>query len=130
MAERKTSAQSPSFFLDCADFFLKEKDDALALQVLSNVAELELENAALLRIVAHRLAQIGQLDLSILVFEEVRRLRPEEPQSHRDLALVLARRAAAAPGVAGQWPSQASDDFARAIELLQPRRPESLGSLR
>jgi tetratricopeptide (TPR) repeat protein len=126
MAERKELGNSPAFFLDCADFFLKEKDEALGLQILSNVAELELENASLLRILAHKLAQLGRLDLSILLFEEALRLRPEEPQSHRDLALVLARRAEDAASrmtVEGKTrPMVELDacraDFARAIELL------------
>ncbi|NLI76486.1 MAG: DUF2135 domain-containing protein [Candidatus Riflebacteria bacterium] len=91
LAERKEYGNSPAFFLDCSDFFKKEKQDALALQVLSNIAELEMENPALMRILAHRLAQIDELELSAMVFEEVLGLRKEEPQSYRDLALVLGR---------------------------------------
>ena len=93
MAQRKKHGTSPAFFLDCGDFFIRKKKPALALQVLSNVVELELENAALVRVLAHKLAQIDRLELAAALFEEARRLRPEEPQSHRDLALVLARRA-------------------------------------
>jgi Ca-activated chloride channel homolog len=89
------------------------------VQVLSNVVELELENASLVRILAHRLVQIGQLDLGIRLFEEALRLRPEEPQSHRDLALALARRAEATPGVAGAMPLPGvTNDFTRAIGFL------------
>jgi hypothetical protein len=90
---------SPAFFLDCGEFFLKAGDKRLALRVLSNIAELELENAALLRVLAHKLAQIGELELAELLFEEALRLRPEEPQSFRDLALVVARRADQARGL-------------------------------
>ena len=93
LAQRKKYGTSPAFFLDCGDFFIKKRQPATALQVLSNVVELELENAALVRVLAHKLAQINELDLAASLFEEARRLRPEEPQSHRDLALVLARRA-------------------------------------
>jgi len=93
LQQRKQYGSSPAFFLDCADFFFKQKQGALAMQVLSNVAELELESPALLRILAHRLAQLGRLELSTTLFEQVLRLRPKEPQSYRDLALVLARRA-------------------------------------
>jgi len=57
------------------------------------VAELELANPSLLRVLGHRLAQADRFDLAILTFEEVLKLRPEEPQSCRDLALVVARRA-------------------------------------
>lgn len=93
---------SPAFFLDCADVFYNLKHHDTALLVLSNLAELELENAALLRVLGHRLAQMDKLDLAVAVFEEVLKLRPEEPQSYRDLALVLARKG----------------EYRRAIELL------------
>ncbi len=96
MTQKKEYGSSPAFFLDCADFFLRKKMHALALQVLSNIAEMDLENAALLRVLAHRLSQVNLFDadfgLSILIFEEVLKIRPEEPQSYRDLALVLSRR--------------------------------------
>lgn len=111
MEQRREHGKAPAFFLDCANFFFEKKQGDLALQVLSNVAELELENAALLRVLAHRLAQLEMLDLSIGLFTEVLELRPEEPQSYRDLALVLARRA-------GRFPERAREDYARAIELL------------
>ena len=93
MKNRGQYGTSPGFFLDCADFFQAAGDSELALQVLSNIAELELEDAALLRVLAYRLLQIGQLDLAVQTFQQVLELRPEEPQSYRDLALALARRA-------------------------------------
>ncbi|MFC1766122.1 VIT domain-containing protein [Planctomycetota bacterium] len=93
MKQRKQYSRSPAFYLDCSKFLLAQGQAELALQVLSNIAELELENAALLRVLAHRLAQLGELDYSIDMFEKVLDLRPEEPQSYRDLALVLAQKA-------------------------------------
>ncbi len=93
---------SASFYLDCAEFFYQQKRPVFALQVLSNITELELENPALTRVAAHRLRQAGELELSRLLFEEVLSLRPEEPQSYRDLAFVLAEQ----------------DKFSRAVELL------------
>ena len=89
MGQRKTYAASPAFFLDCADFFFKQKQDVLAVRVLSNIAELELENPHLLRVLGRRLAQESLQEPARTVFEEVLRLRPEEPQSYRDLALTL-----------------------------------------
>ena len=101
MKNREKFGDSPAFFLDCADFFAKQGNAQLALQVLSNIAELELENPSLLRVLAHRLAQTDRFDLAILTFEEVLKLRPEEPQSYRDLALVVARRAKLRPKASG-----------------------------
>ena len=89
MAQRKEFGDSPAFFLDCADFFHGKENKALALQVLSNIVELGLEDPALYRVTAHRLAQKDELALAVLLFEKVLKLRPEEPQSYRDLALVL-----------------------------------------
>lgn len=112
LKHRARYGASPAFFLDCADFFRAAGKLELALQVLSNIAELELEEAALLRVLGHRLAQIDQLDLAVQTFEQVLELRPEEPQACRDLALVLARRAERAANRA------AARDYQRAIELL------------
>jgi tetratricopeptide (TPR) repeat protein len=91
LEEKKEYGTSPAFYLDCSDIFRKDGKKELALQILSNIAELELENSALVRILAHRLAQLEELELSALLFEEVLKMREEEPQSYRDLALVYGR---------------------------------------
>jgi len=127
LKNRGEYGDSPAFYLDCADFF-QQRDSALALQILSNVAEMELENAQLLRVLGHRLTQLGQYALAIRTFEEVLGLRPEEPQSYRDLALVLIRRAdsAAAAMKEKRMPAEAAEklneriaaDYARALDLL------------
>lgn len=93
---------SPSFYLDVADIFLEAGDHPRAIRILSNIAELELENHELLRILAHRLEQLKHYDLAIEVFKEVKRLRSGEPQSYRDLGLCLEK----------------NGEFQAAIELL------------
>ena len=118
MKNRAPYGASPAFFLDCADFFREHNNPELAIQVLSNIAELELEEAALLRVLGHRLVQIGQLDLAAQTFERVLELRPEEPQSYRDLALTLARRATQAAKAGDRSPRAIRDDYSRAIDLL------------
>ena len=118
MKNRAKYGTSPGFFLDCSDFFREKDDPALSLQVLSNIAELELEDAALLRVLGHRLVQVGELDLAVQTFERVLDLRPEEPQSYRDLALTLARRAEQT-GMEHSRPAEAvRADYARAVDLL------------
>ncbi|MDH4128113.1 MAG: VIT domain-containing protein [Spirochaetota bacterium] len=121
--ERKEHGKSPAFYLDVADFLFRKQENKLALQILSNIAELELENAALLRVLAHRLAQLNMLDLSIMLFKEVLKLRPEEPQSYRDLALVLARRADSPKKhynnmLPGTTLSKRQKDYKQSIDLL------------
>ncbi len=88
--ERPDYARSTAFFLDVADVFFDRNEPALALRILSNLAEMELENPAILRILGYRLLQAGRPDLARPVFEQVKQLRPEEPQSLRDLAQACA----------------------------------------
>ncbi|MBI3724924.1 DUF2135 domain-containing protein [bacterium] len=90
LEQRKAYATSTAFFLDSADYFYEQKQPELALRILSNLAELQLENAPLLRILGYRLKEAGEVRLAISVFKEVIRIRPEEPQSFRDLALAQA----------------------------------------
>ena len=67
---------SPAFYLDCGDCLLRTGQPALGVRVLTDVADLRLEDARLLRIVAHRLQQIGERDLAIDLFEKVLRCGP------------------------------------------------------
>ena len=88
--ERQHNARSTAFFLDVADLCLDRGLTALGLRILSNLAELELDSPAVLRILGYRLLQAGRPDLARPIFARVRTLRPEEPQSHRDLAQACA----------------------------------------
>lgn len=108
LAQRAQHASSPAFYLDCAGAILAH-DRALGLRVLSNLAELRIDDPALLRIYAWRLQEAGALDRAIELLERVRRLRAEDPQSHRDLALLLGRR--------GEQQND-REDLTRAVRLL------------
>lgn len=83
-------ANSSAFFLDAADILLAKGQRELALRVLSNLSEMDLENRAVLRILGYRLLQAGAPNLAVPVFEHVLRIAVEEPQSFRDLGLALA----------------------------------------
>jgi Ca-activated chloride channel family protein len=89
--ERRANAMSVGFFLDCADFFLQKGQREIGLRVLSNLAEMDLQNRQVLRLLAYRLQQAGEIGLALPVFERVLELAPHEPQSHRDLGLALAQ---------------------------------------
>ena len=90
---RASNATAPAFFLDCAGFFFTRNEKTLALRILSNLAEMRLEDPALLRTFAWRLREAGEYDRAIPVLRKVAKLRPEEPHAFRDLALLLAERA-------------------------------------
>ncbi|MCZ4694489.1 DUF2135 domain-containing protein [Ancylomarina euxinus] len=77
----------PAFYIQVADFFFAKDLQELAIRILSNVLELDLENPELLKVVARRLLDENQSEMAIKIFEEIKNLRPEEPQSYRDLAL-------------------------------------------
>jgi len=83
-------ANSTAFYLDVADLLLDKGRRDLALRVLSNLAEMDLENRHILRILGYRLLQASAPELAVSVFEDVLRLAEEEPQSWRDLGLAYA----------------------------------------
>lgn len=88
--ERAAYLSSSSFYLDAAGVFFDRDLPELGLRVLSNLAEMNLENRQLLRLYAYRLVQAKRNDLAIPVFERISELAPNEPQSWRDLGLALA----------------------------------------
>ncbi|MBP8182736.1 MAG: DUF2135 domain-containing protein [Rhodoferax sp.] len=88
--EKPSYANSSGFYLDAADILAEKGARDLALRVLSNLVEMDLENRHILRILGYRLLQLGEPALAVQVFEKVVLLAQEEPQSYRDLGLALA----------------------------------------
>jgi tetratricopeptide (TPR) repeat protein len=88
--ERPSYLNSTAFFLDAADIFFERGQPQLATRILSNLAEMDLENRHVLRILAYRLLQAHRADLAVPVLERVLELAPDEPQSWRDLGLAQA----------------------------------------
>lgn len=103
---RAKNADNLGFFVDCADYFARNGQKEFAIRVVSNLAEMQLENRMLLRVLGYNLKYLGELDAAETVFLKVLELAPEEPQSYRDLALVLAS--------AGRW-QDAADMMLNAI---------------
>jgi len=104
--ERPDFVNSTAFFLDAADVMFEKGLPELGLRVLSNLAEMNLENRHILRVLGYRLMQARQPALAVRVFKEVQRLSPEEPQSYRDLGLAHAD--------AAQW-QDAADQLWRVV---------------
>ena len=91
--EKRANETNVGFFLDVAEFFLAQGGDAAraqGLRALSNLAELDLQNRQVLRLLAYRLQQAGETAAAVPIFERVLELAPNEPQSERDLGLALA----------------------------------------
>ncbi len=92
LIQRKKYASSPAFYLDCAGYFFSIKENAYAVRIISNLAELKLEDPGLLRTYAWRLKEAGEYDAALPVLRKVAKLRAEQPFSFRDLAIVLEER--------------------------------------
>ncbi len=90
LTQKEVYGNSPSFFIDVADYFFAKNKKTEGLRILSNLAEISQQNHQILRVLAHRLEQLNYTNYAIYVFEEVLRIRREEPQSYRDLAAVYA----------------------------------------
>ncbi|MBU2929762.1 VIT domain-containing protein [Winogradskyella psychrotolerans] len=99
---RENYRNTPSFFLDIADFFESKNRIDIALRVATNLIEIDLDNHELIRALAYKLEQYKKYDLAIYVYKNVLELRPEHPQSYRDLALAY----------------EANGDIDAAIDLL------------
>ncbi len=84
---RETYGTSPSFYIDAADFFRNRKEKKIAIQVLTNVAEIDLENYELLKALAYKFEEYELHEYAVYMFKEILKLRPEDIQSYRDLAL-------------------------------------------
>ena len=89
LRQRDVYGNSPAFYLDCAGWFFGAKKDLLAKRIISNLTEMKLEDAGLWRTMGWRLREAGAYDEAIAAFRHVLKMRGEEPQSRRDLALVL-----------------------------------------
>jgi TonB family protein len=87
---RNGHANSPAYYYDMADWFYTLGDRETALRVLTSIADLELENASLYRLLGYRFKEYGEYALEKFVCQKVIRWRPIEPQSYRDYALALA----------------------------------------
>jgi tetratricopeptide (TPR) repeat protein len=89
LVQKKTHGAAPAFYMDAAGFFFKKGETALGGRVLSNMAEFGLDDAKVWRAMGWRLREAGLLDAAIRCFRKALKLRGEEGQSRRDLALVL-----------------------------------------
>jgi tetratricopeptide (TPR) repeat protein len=87
---RKEYIGTPAFYYDMANFFLAEKQETTATRILSNIAELELENHELYKLLGFKLREMGLYDAAVFTFKKVLDWRPQEPQSYRDYGLALA----------------------------------------
>ena len=89
LVQREKYIQTPSFYFDVAQLLFEKKSPKLALRVLSSIADLDLENEELYKLLAYKLKEAKFYDKELWVFGKVLEWRPFDPQSYRDYALAL-----------------------------------------
>ncbi|QXU41371.1 VIT domain-containing protein [Pedobacter sp. D749] len=87
---RSKYISTPMFYFDVANWFYQQKDSVRALTILSNIADLDLENADLYKTLAYKLKQTGNYKDELFITQKVLQWRPMDAQSYRDYALALA----------------------------------------
>jgi tetratricopeptide (TPR) repeat protein len=90
LKSRDNHANLPAFYFDMANWFYKLGDRETALRILTSIADLELENALLYRLLGYKFKEYGEYALEKFVCQKVIQWRNIEPQSYRDYALALA----------------------------------------
>jgi hypothetical protein len=120
LQQRAEYVKTPAFYFDVGGFFMNpDKIDAerrmLGIRVLSNIAELGLDNSRILRVLGYKLHEATEYELASEIFCRVAQWRPQEAQSFRDLALTMIERGWYQPAIELLWRTITMDvnpDFA------------------
>jgi Vault protein inter-alpha-trypsin domain/Uncharacterized protein conserved in bacteria (DUF2135) len=86
---KKSQENNPNFYFDVANFFYNQGNSPKALLVLSNIADLGLENHQLYKSLTYSFRQWKATEDAVFTANQVAKWRDFEPQSHRDLGLTL-----------------------------------------
>lgn len=84
---KKKYEMSPAFYMETSDYFAEEGLTNESIRILSNLAELELENSDILRALGNKLIEHSLYELAVPVFEKLVKIRSEIPQFYRDLGM-------------------------------------------
>lgn len=80
---------TPLFYYDIAGWFYRHNNKDTALMIFSSIADLEVENAELYKLLTYKLKEHGLYEAEIFTAGKVLQWRPMDPQSYRDYALAL-----------------------------------------
>jgi Ca-activated chloride channel family protein len=89
LKNRKEYENLPQYYFDISQLLFKNNDKKLGLKVLSSIADLDIENEELYKLLAYKLKQAEVFDKELFVTQKVLEWRPFDPQSYRDYALAL-----------------------------------------
>ncbi|WP_152561081.1 VIT domain-containing protein [Flavobacterium sp. ASV13] len=105
---RKAQERNPSFYFDVAHFFYNQGDVKKALLIVSNIADLGLENHQLYKTLTYTLREWKDYGDAVFTAKQVAKWREHEPQSLRDYALTLED--------AGKY-QEAFDELVKSLEV-------------
>ena len=116
---KKSYGASPAFFMEVSDYFVEENllDDGL--RILSNLAEMNLENTDVLRALGNKLVEHGQYAVAIRVFRNLTKLREGIPQFYRDLAMAYEKNGEYQNAVDALWHIASNKWDSRYSEIQQ-----------
>ncbi|WP_346984212.1 DUF2135 domain-containing protein [Chryseobacterium sp. POE27] len=89
LQNRKKYEDLPPYYFDVAQLLFKNNDKKLGLKVLSAIADLDIENEELYKLLAYKLKQAEAYDKELFAAQKVLEWRPFDPQSYRDVALAF-----------------------------------------
>ncbi|PDS25180.1 VIT domain-containing protein [Flavobacterium branchiophilum] len=86
---KEEQENNPNYYFDVAQYFYRLGQRDKALQILSNIADLGLENHQLYKTLTYVFRQWKSFDDAVFTASTVAKWRTIEPQAHRDLAMAL-----------------------------------------
>ncbi len=85
---RKENTDDPAFYVDVFDRF-KNVDPDFAMGVLNSFVQVNTTNPKLLKVLAFKLEEQNKSMDAVQIYRKLMKLLPDQPQSYRDLALIL-----------------------------------------
>ena len=109
---KKTFGESPAFYIETADYFREEKFNEEALAILSNLAEMNLENADIMRALGTKLSEWKLFENAVDILEKTVKMKNEIPMFYRDLGLAYAELAQTRKG------NERLEYYQKALDIL------------
>lgn len=89
LVQRKNYIQTPTFYFDVANLLFQKNNRKFGLKVLSSIADLDLENEELYKLLVYKLKEQNINDKQVCIAKKIMEWRPMDPQSYSDYALAL-----------------------------------------
>lgn len=109
----KGARKTPAYYLAFADFYARKGDKQKGIRIVTNLLEKQFDNLLVLRVLAYKLKEYGDLDTAIMVLQQALSMKPDDYKIMRELALVYIKR-----GDQAQDEKKKKTDYQQAINLL------------